>query len=710
MPFSLQRFRASALLVPLLLLMAGCGVQVSGMNSAGLFLTPATASLSTTEQVRLKAFLPDGSPADVTWSIASSQSNASMGIGSMDASGLYTPPSALASDSLMVQVTAHLQQDPARTATSMITVTPGFLQSLLPENAALAAGASLEISAQIAEVGGGSVHWDVSDSNAGALSSSTCSRGAHQYTVCKVIYTAPALLTAPQAVNVTATVNNTRTQSRVHLLLNNEGINSNALTNQSTQTGPISLGASGGNDTDYDVFKDGSGNSYIADCCGGTLGALVEDTSHNQYILSNNHVLAESDQAKIGDSIDQPGLIDHACHPLTARPVGTLRYYVPLASPQTNVDAALASVVPGAVSPDGSILQLGMQGTGSNETLGSAPPVAGSGEALTAENLGRIRVVKSGRTTGLTCSTIETINLNVKVDYYKDCAETQPYYTKTFTGQIGIGGDRFSDSGDSGSLVLDAGNAQAIGLFYAGGTDGDGHGLSVANPIGDVLSELSKQAGTKLSLVGTHAPHAIACLDYDRNIQTTPAIELPPLAQTQAINAARIASASLVNHEKGVLGVAAGKSADAPGEAAVIVYLDKNNSTRSIPATVAGVRTVVVPTDAASIANGSAPKFPVVHPGIHLSASELSAATATANRYAPQLMADPAIFGVGVTQSQDDPREAALLVLVDMDKTPRSMPAVLDGLRVRYMRLHRFHVTKSKHAGARTVSACSLRE
>ena len=72
-------------------------------------------------------------------------------------------------------------------------------------------------------------------------------------------------------------------------------------------------------------------------------------------------------------------------------------------------------------------------------------------------------------------------------------------------------------------------------------------------------------------------------------------------------------------------------------------------------------------------------------------------------------MADPAIFGVAVTQSRDNPGEAALLVLVDLSRTPRSTPAVVGGLRTRYVFLHRFHVTRSKHAGAPHPSSCAIR-
>src|SRR6185437_8981071 len=366
-------------------------------------------------------------------------------------------------------------------------------------------------------------------------------------------------------------------------LLNNRGVNSVPVVNQGAQNGPISLGSSGGNDNDYDTYQDPSGESYVADCCGGTLGSLVEDSKHDQFILSNNHVLAESDQGRPGDAIDQPGMIDDGCVPLshagsTLRPIGTLKYVVPLASSQTNVDAALASVIPGAVNPDGSILQLASPGhpATSSEMLAAAPPMAGAGEALTAANLNGLRLAKSGRTTGLTCSTVAALDLSVKVDYFKDCAETQPYHTKVFTGQIGIAGDRFSDSGDSGALVVDASNAEPVGLFFAGGTDGKGHGLSIANPIGDVLAELGAQTGSAMSVVGTATPHSVACVRYDSR---PPSVGTPLSAQARArgLRVAQTAGALLVNPEKGVLAVSSGSSLDHPGDPSLIVYVDNAN-------------------------------------------------------------------------------------------------------------------------------------
>ena len=82
---------------------------------------------------------------------------------------------------------------------------------------------------------------------------------------------------------------------------------------------------------------------------------------------------------------------------------------------------------------------------------------------------------KSGRTTGyLTCGGVSALYVDVSVDYYRDCAETKPYLTKTFSNQVAVSGDRFSDAGDSGALLVDTANAEPVGLFFAGGIDASG--------------------------------------------------------------------------------------------------------------------------------------------------------------------------------------------------------------------------------------------
>lgn len=719
----ISRFRkSSTLAIPALLaLLAGCGVgQFDTASANGAFsLSSSSSAVSSNGQVQFAALLPSGQAAPVIWSI-SGDNAPTLGEGHINANGLYTPPSALSQSAVTIQVTARLKSNATEVASKTLRVTPGFVQSLLPENASLSAGTTLEATAEIAEVNAGSVRWSLSSdagsgADAGTLSNASCRRSLDQYTTCKVLYTAP---TSPSRATVylKATVEGSATTAPLKILLNDAGVNSVPTANQAAQNGAISLGSSGGNDNDYDTYQDASGESYVADCCGGTLGALVEDSKQDQFILSNNHVLAESDQGRPGDAVDQPGMIDDGCVPLshagaTLRPVGTLKYIVPLASSQTNVDAALASVIPGAVNPDGSILQFASPThfESPSEMLGAAPPMAGTGEVLNASNLNGLRLAKSGRTTGLTCSTVAAVDLSVKVDYFKDCAETQPYYTKTFTGQIGIAGDRFSDSGDSGALVVDASNAEPVGLFFAGGTDGKGHGLSIANPIGDVLSELGAQTGSAMSIVGTTTPHQVACVRYDTR---PPAAGAPLSAQawSRALHVAQTAGAILVNPGKGILAVSGGSSLDHPGAPALIVYVDNADAAESVPPTVDGVLTQVIRTDAAALARNAAPLTPHSTDGLTLTANDLSKAKAAVAQYAPALLKDPSIFGVGVAQSLDNPRDPALLVLFDPNLTPRAMPATLGGLRVRYMKLHRFHVTRSKYAGPNPAPSCAIKK
>ncbi len=226
-------------------------------------------------------------------------------------------------------------------------------------------------------------------------------------------------------------------------------------------------------------------------------------------------MLAESDQARTGDTVVQPALVDLNCNPQAGRTVGSLRYVVPLQSTQTNVDAALAAATP-AVDGTGAILQLGPPVNG---TLTPAAPAAGDGRGTDRRPA---EPVAGGQ---------ERANHWIDLFHGKHgepdragglllrCAETQPYYTKTYVDQIGMPGASFADSGDSGALVLDAGNAQPVGLFFASGEDGSNHGFSVANPIQDVLSELGHKAqadGQEFQIAGG-SPHPITCSNYDEH-------------------------------------------------------------------------------------------------------------------------------------------------------------------------------------------------
>jgi hypothetical protein len=230
------------------------------------------------------------------------------------------------------------------------------------------------------------------------------------------------------------------------------------------QTPPIQLGTSGGWSKDL-------ANGY---CCGGTLGSLVQ-IGATQYILSNYHVF-ESDivaggngiVATNGDPIIQPGLIDVNCTASNAQTVGTLVKRNSL--PGSNVDCSTAKVVSGMVRTDGAILEIG--------TISHLTTVAFINQA----------VKKSGRTTGLSRSSVSGLNATISVTYDNECAGGTAF-TKTFTGQIVVAnrGSSFLNSGDSGSLMVEdvATNPRAVGLLFAGSSTD-----AIANPIDQVLSFL----------------------------------------------------------------------------------------------------------------------------------------------------------------------------------------------------------------------------
>jgi hypothetical protein len=56
---------------------------------------------------------------------------------------------------------------------------------------------------------------------------------------------------------------------------------------------------------------------------------------------------------------------------------------------------------------------------------------------------------------------------------------------------------------------------------------------------------------------------------------------------------------------------------------------------------------------------------------------------------------NPAFFGVGVGQSLDNPKEAALVIYADRKQLPGQLLATVGGLRTRYLVMDRMHVTRS---------------
>jgi hypothetical protein len=715
----------AAALFPAVYILAGCGGTLAGGSSNGIFtlsaspgtidtnctgcnLTTATGTLA--EQ--FTATLASGGAADVVWSLSGGDAKA--GAGSINASGQYTPPSYLTADSVRVTVTAALRSDPGLAASTTLTVTPGFLQPLTPENAALGNNGTVTVTGYLAEAGGSaSINYALSSSETGSggglgtLGTTYCTRSAMAFTYCTVTYTAPAAIPSTGSTYIVATVESSRAKESTRVLANTAGITSSPLAHQTQLSSPILLGSSGGNNNDYDT----QGNR-VADCCGGTLGSLVQSSNGTQFLLSCNHVLGRSDRAVVGEPIVQPALVDNNCMPngegAGTVPVGTLTALLPLNSSATNADVAIAQVNSRAVNPSGEILELGARQA--NGTLAAAPPGISSTGGKGEEAALNLTVAKSGRTTGLTCARVSALDLDIEVDYHKDCAETQPYLTKIFTHQIAIEGDQFSDAGDSGSLVVDAGNAEPVGLLFAGGINAAGVSEAVATPAPAVLAALSAQEGTSFTYVGT-ADHPVNCLSYGSS--TASAAQAHVLSGAQLLRAQKALAQArlLVSPTAGILGMAVGKSSDSAGEAAVIVYVDESANPQ-LPQTIDGVRTEVVPATPRAVAAGTVPQTAETGSATTLPANAIGQAMAIKQLVARRLMKqNPGFFGVGVGQSLDNPKEAALMVFVDRKRIPATLPAVIDGLRVRYVFMDRLHVTRSYQSGAvRQTGHCMARD
>src|SRR5258707_1199799 len=195
--------------------------------------------------------------------------------------------------------------------------------------------------------------------------------------------------------------------------------------------------------------------------------------------------------------------------------------------PGTKIDAAIAQIVTGKVDPLGNILCLGATATNGIPDPGQVH--AGSGVAATVG----MQVAKSGRTTGLTCSSVLSINFSTTVTYTKGCGKSTTFPV-TYPSLVQVLGGNFSSEGDSGSLIVTQNNADAVALLFAG-SDQD----VVGNAISDVLnSSKFLGAGNAVpTVVGSSTPHAvIGC--------TLPA---KPAGAIQTLAASAVTSEALQN-------------------------------------------------------------------------------------------------------------------------------------------------------------------
>jgi hypothetical protein len=220
----------------------------------------------------------------------------------------------------------------------------------------------------------------------------------------------------------------------------------------------------------------------------GTFGCLVR-RDEEDFILSNNHVLANSNDSQLGDAVLQPGAADGGT--MDDR-IATLADYVPIdfgtAPPECSIaewSAKTLNYIAGAFGSSHQ-LQAVKQTEGVNRVDAAlAQPISpdvvineilniGAPTGVGTATLGT-PVQKSGRTTGHTQGTIIQIDATVSVNYNGP--------TAVFTGQLVAG--PMSQPGDSGSAVLDMDGA-VVGLLFAGSEV-----TTIINPIDEVFSALN---------------------------------------------------------------------------------------------------------------------------------------------------------------------------------------------------------------------------
>ncbi|MFD0413550.1 hypothetical protein [Streptomyces sp. NPDC127108] len=219
----------------------------------------------------------------------------------------------------------------------------------------------------------------------------------------------------------------------------------------------------------------------------GTLGSVVYDflpgasvdppgaglgVPAKFYILSNNHVLADSNRAQLGSAIVQPGVFDGGQDP--ADRIATLDRFItiqfapqiPLERHNNVVDAALGTV--------------DFQDATREQYFSGAPRAWRRKANVAVGDL----VKKSGRTTNISFGRIISVDATVDVNY--GTAGTARFKDQILTTNISAGGD-------SGSLVTSHDNV-ALGLLFAGSST-----VTVVNHIENVRALLRVEIAEQLA-------------------------------------------------------------------------------------------------------------------------------------------------------------------------------------------------------------------
>lgn len=225
----------------------------------------------------------------------------------------------------------------------------------------------------------------------------------------------------------------------------------------------------------------------------GTFGTVVTEKGTGIHlILSNNHVLANSNDAKLGDRIYQPGPADGGT---PADGIGSLYNFVPIdfgEEPGTDCPFAeyylrfgnwLASLIGSShrinakrIRPQSiNYVDAALALPNSQDDIENRIIDVGVIEGYEDPVL-RMAIAKSGRTTEFTVGNITMVHATVQIDYGNG-------KVGTFEDQIISG--YMSAGGDSGSLMYSYEARKAVGLLFAGSSK-----VTIYNPIKRVLDAL----------------------------------------------------------------------------------------------------------------------------------------------------------------------------------------------------------------------------
>ena len=225
------------------------------------------------------------------------------------------------------------------------------------------------------------------------------------------------------------------------------------------------------------------------DITAGTLGCLVRKNGQT-FILSNNHVLANSNEAELGDPILQPGPYDGGRFPEDH--IANLEEFVPISFTGLPSECGLATGVAALLNMVAIVLGSdarlqAVSGLVAENLVDAAIARPLKEQDVSAEilEIGVIQgtapgelgmaVKKSGRTTGLTTGQILQVDVTSNVQYGAG-------QIARFTDQLMAG--PMSQGGDSGSAVLDENN-RLVGLLFAGSDNS-----TIINRIENVFSAL----------------------------------------------------------------------------------------------------------------------------------------------------------------------------------------------------------------------------